>query len=310
MKAIRIHSRGGPDALVFEDAPMPTLTSGDVLIKVHAAAITPSELTWNSTWTNSDGKDRLPVVPGFELSGTIEKLAPGVSDFVIGDAVYGLLDFWRGGATAEYVATQAIRMAPKPESLDHVAAAAIPLSGLTAWQALFDHAKLSRGDRILIHGAGGGVGTFAVQFAHWRGAYVLGTASQSKFTFLRDLGADEVLDYAAVRFEEKARNVDVVLDTIGGDTLERSWGVVRRGGVVVTIAGDVSEEKTTKYGVHGVSFIVQPNRSQLIQISQLIDRSVVHPVIEAVFPLTKAKEAYEQGLLGHNRGKLVLKVVE
>jgi len=308
MKAVRIHSRGGPEALVYEDAPVPKITKGDALIRVHAAAITPTEFSWNSTFTTSDGKDRLPVVPSFEVSGTVEEVASGVSDVSVDDAVFGLLDFWRDGAAAEYVTARASDLAPKPRSLDHVHAAAVPLSGLTAWQALFDHANLSAGDRVLIHGAAGGVGTWAVQFAHWRGAHVIGTASRTKHAFLRELGADEVLDYTAVRFENKIRDVDMILDTVGGDTLERSWGILRRGGVLVTVAGDAPEAKATKYGVRGVSFLVQPNQTQLTQISELIDGGTVRPVVEAVYPLSRAREAYERGLLGHNRGKLVLQV--
>ncbi len=224
MKAIRIHRRGGPEALVYEDAPVPEIGNGEALIKVHAAAITPTEFTWNSTFTTADGKERLPIIPSFEVSGTVEKVANDVTDLPPGDAVYGLLNFWRDGAASEYVAARAADLAPKPKTLDHVRAAAVPLSGLTAWQALFDHAKLSKGDRVLIHGAGEGVGTFAVQFAHWRGVHVIGTASRNKATFLYELGADEVVDYNAVRFEDKVRNVDVVLDTVGGDIVERSWG--------------------------------------------------------------------------------------
>jgi NADPH:quinone reductase-like Zn-dependent oxidoreductase len=309
MKAVRTHTRAGPETLVYEDAPVPKITKGEALIKVHTAAITPTEFTWNSTFTTADGKDRLPIVPSFDVSGTVQEVASDVSDLSVGDAVYGLLNFWRDGAAAEYVAARAADMAPKPRSLDHTHAAAVPLSGLTAWQALFDHANLSASDRVLIHGAAGGVGTWAVQFAHWRGAHVTGTASQSKHALIRELGADEVLDYAAVRFEDRVRGVDVVLDTIGGDTLERSWGILRRGGVLVTIAGDAPEEKGTKYGVRGVSFLVQPNRTELTQISQLVDAGTVRPIVEAVYPLNRARDAYERGLLGHNRGKLVLQVV-
>ena len=197
----------------------------------------------------------------------------------------------------------------KPKSLDRVNAAAVPLSGLTAWQGLFDHAKLSRGDKVLIHGAGGGVGTFAVQLAHWVGAYVIGTASESKANFLRGLGADEVIDYTSTRFEDKVREIDVVFDAVGGGTLDRSLGVVRKGGTLVTIVGDVSDEKAKGCGVNAVSFLVQPDRGELTRLSNLIDEGTIHPVIETVFPLAEARQAYERGLLGHNRGKIVLKVV-
>jgi len=308
MKAVRLHTRGGPEALVYEDVPVPKISKGDVVIKVHAAGITPTEFTWNSTFTTSDGANRLPIVPSFEVSGTVYQAAPDVTDLSVGDAVYGLLDFWRDGAAAEYVAARAADMAPKPSSFGHSQAGGVPLSGLTAWQALFDHAKLSVHDRTLIHGAAGGVGTWAVQFAHWRGAHVIGTASQRNHQFLRELGADDVLDYTSRSFEEEVRDVDVVLDTVGGDTLERSWKILRKGGFLVTVAGDASEEKTKRFGVRAASILVQPNRAQLIEIGNLIDSGTVRPVVQAVYPLAQAKEAYERGLQGHNRGKLVLQV--
>ena len=310
MKAVRSRTRGGPETLRYEDAPEPRLGEGDALVRVHAAAITPTELTWNSTWTDAHGKDRRPIVPSFEVSGKVERVAPDVRDLAEGDTVYGLLNFWRDGAAAEYAAVRAADLAPKPRSLNHVQAAAVPLSGLTAWQALFDHARLSRGDRVLIHGAAGGVGSFAVQFAHWRGAEVIATASKRHDEFLTGLGADKVLDYSSVRFEEAVRDVDAVLDTVGGDTLERSWEVLREHGILVTIAGDAPEDKAAKYGVRAASILVQPNRDQLIQIGQLIDAGTIRPIVAAVFPLSDAREAFEQGLAGHNRGKIVLRVVD
>jgi len=310
MKAIRTHVRAGPEALVYEDAPLPKISQGQALVKVHAAGITPTEFTWNSTFTTSDGRERLPTIPGFELSGTVQEVASGVSGLSVCDQVYGLLNFWRDGAAAEFAAVQANDLALKPRSLDHLHAAAVPLSGLTAWQALFDHARLSAGDQVLIHGAAGGVGSWAVQLAHWRGAHVIGTASKSNHTFLRELGADEVLDYTATRFEDNVRDVDVVLDTVGGDTLQRSWGILRKGGVLVTIVGDAPAEIAEKFGVRGVSMLVQPSRDQLNQIGQLIDGGTVRPIVQEVFPLARAREAYELGLRGHNRGKLVLQVSE
>ena len=309
MKAIRSHTRGGPETLVYEDGPEPRIAAGEALVRVHAAAITPTELTWNSTWTDSNGKDRRPIVPSFEVSGTVERVGAGVTDMKRGAPVYGLLNFWRDGAAAELVAARAADLAPKPRSLDQVHAAAVPLSGLTAWQALFDHAGVAAGDRVLIHGAAGGVGTFAVQFAHARGAHVIGTASKRNVAFLKELGADEVVDYSSARFEDRIRGVDAVIDTVGGDTLDRSWGVLRPGGVLVTIAGDAPEAIAAKYGVRGVSMLVQPDRAQLVEIAGLIDAGRVRPVVDAVFPLPQAREAFERGLLGHTRGKLVLQVV-
>ena len=308
MKAIRLHARGGPEQLVYEDAPMPSLKTGDALVRSHACAFTPTELSWEPTYSTPDGRDRLPTIPGHELSGLVETVAPDVTMVKPGDAVFALTDFWRDGAAADYVAVHAADAAPKPDSLSHVQAAAVPLSGLTAWQALFDHAGLSAGQVVLIHGAAGGVGTYAVQLARWRGAHVIGTARMANANFLQDLGADEVIDYTAVRFEDKVRNVDVVFDTVGGDTLERSWGVLRPGGILVTIVDSVSNEKAGQYGVRGVFFIVKPNRAQLSEIARLIDTGSLRPIIEATFPLEKAREAFERGLRGHDRGKLVLAI--
>lgn len=308
MKAIRTHSRGGPENLVYEDVPSPAIGAGEILISVHAAGITPTEFTWNSTFTNADGSERLPVIPAFEVSGTVEKAASSVPDLSWGDEVYGLLNFWRDGAAAEYVAARSSDMAPKPKSLDFVQAAAVPLSGLTAWQALFEHANLSQGDRVLIHGAGGGVGTYAVQLAKWKGAHAIATSSKVNADLALELGASEVIDYARTQFDDEVEGLDAVLDTVGGDTLDRSWKVLRRGGTLVTIAGDAPEDKAEAFGVRGVSMLVEPNRAQLVEMSRLIDSGRVRPIISSVFPLSRAREAYQKGLAGHARGKLVLKI--
>jgi NADPH:quinone reductase-like Zn-dependent oxidoreductase len=308
MKAVRMHTRAGPEALVYEDAPTPEPGSGEVLVKVRAAGITPTEFTWNSTFTTRDKRNRLPIIPAFEVAGTVEKMGPEASGLAVGDAVYGLLDFWHDGAAAEYVAVRASDLAPKPRSLSFTYSAAIPLSGLTAWQSLFDCARLSKGDTILIHGAGGGVGTFAVQFARWRGAHVFATCSGKKAKFVRSLGADRVIDYSSARFQDELSGLDVVLDTVGGEVLENSWGTLRRGGSLVTIVGDVSEEVIAKYDVKGFSILVEPNRKELTEIGGLIDAGVIKPVVDGVFPLSRAGEAYERGLRGHNRGKIVLEV--
>jgi NADPH:quinone reductase-like Zn-dependent oxidoreductase len=306
--AIRLHARGGPEQLVYEDAPIPSLETGDALVRSHACAITPTELSWTETYTRHDGSERLPTIPGHELSGVVEAVAPHVTTVKPGDAVFALTDFSRDGAAADYVAVQAADLAPKPESLDYAQASAVPLSGLTAWQALFDHAALSPGQVVLIHAAAGGVGTYAVQLAHWRGTHVIGTARMQNADFLRELGADEVIDYTAVRFEDKVRDVDVVLDAVGGETLERSWRVLRPGGTLVTIVSGASPEKAREYGVRGVFFIVKPNRAQLIEIARLIDDDSLRPIVEATFPLAMAREAFEHGLRQHNRGKLVLEI--
>ncbi len=227
MKALRLHARGGPEQLIYEDAPLPEPQVGEVRVRVFAAGITPAELTWDETYLTSDGRNRLPSIPAHDVSGIVESLGAGASGLTTGDAVYGLIDFPFNGSAAEYVIVAASALAPKPKSLDHNHAAAVPLSALTAWQALFDHGHLTAGQRVLIHGAAGGVGNYAVQLAKWKGAQVIATCSAQHREFVKKLGADTVLDYMTTAFEQGVSDVDVVLDTIGGETRQRSWSVLR-----------------------------------------------------------------------------------
>ena len=308
MKAIRTHDRGGPEQLFFEDAPMPVVRPGDVLVRVRATGITPAELTWDETYRNADGTPRIPSIPGHEPSGLVEQPAPDVADFRAGDEVYGLADFPRDGAAAEFAAVRAANLALKPRSIPHVQAAALPLSALTAWQALFEHAHLDAGQSVLIHGGAGGVGTLAVQLARWRGARVVATASARDMELVRSLGADEVIDYHAARFEDVARDIDVVLDSIGGETRERSWGVLRKGGVLVTLVSPIPPGVAEQHGVRGVFFVVSGNRGQLEQIAALVDTGKLKPVISEVVPLARGREAFQQGAAGHAPGKIVLQV--
>src|SRR5919201_5081605 len=270
MKAVRLHRQGGPEQLVYEDAPEPELGAGNALIRVHFTGITPAELTWPDTYRNCDGSERLPAIPGHEASGVVVRVAGGVSEVSIGDEVYALTAFCRDGGAAEYFAVRAADLAPKPKTLDHAQAAAVPLSALTVWQAFFDHARLAPGQRVLIHGAAGGVGGFAVQIARWHGAYAIGTASAESRDFVLGLGANEVIDYQHVQFEEAVRDMDVVLDTIGGDTRERSWQVLKPGGILVSLPEPIPESEAA-HGKRGVFFIVRPDREQLRQIATLID---------------------------------------
>jgi NADPH:quinone reductase-like Zn-dependent oxidoreductase len=310
MKAICLHARGGPEQLIYEDAPKPSLKNGDALVRVHSCAITRTELTWDATYTTRNGAGRLPTIPGHEISGVVEAVGPNAVDAKVGDEVYALTDFWRDGAAAEYVAVNAADLAPKPLRLNHTQAAAVPLAALTAWQALFDHAGLIAGQEILIHGATGGVGSFAVQLAHWRGAFIVGTTGPDSAGLARELGVEKVIDYTASRFEDAVRDADVVLDTVGGETLERSWGVLRRGGVLVTVAGSATAETAERHGVRGVDFIVKPSRAELQEITRLIEAGKLRPIIGATFPLEKAKEAFEHGASGHTHGKIVLQVTQ
>src|SRR5579859_2918150 len=215
MKAIRLHARGGRGLIVYEDAPVPVPSADEVLVRVSAASITPMELSWSATWQTASGAERHRPIPGHEFAGVVAEIGPGVTGVSVGEEVYGLIDFSRDGAEAEYAIALPGELAPKPRSLDFLQAAAVPLSALTAWQALFDHAHLAPHQSVLIHAAAGGVGAFAVQLAHWRGADVIGTASTHNCEFLRSLGANVVIDYRQERFEEIARDVDVVIDTMG-----------------------------------------------------------------------------------------------
>ena len=306
MKAIRLHARGGPEAFTYDEAQQPYPGEGEVLVRVHATGVIHTELSWVPTWSSRAGEPRpLPVIPGHEFSGEIADLGPGVRDAGVGDLVYGLNDWYSDGASAAYCVARVADIAQKPASVDHVHAAATPISALTSWQGLIERAGLMADQRVLIHGAAGGVGTFAVQLACWRGARVTATASAANIDFVRSLGADEVIDYRAERFEAMVRDVDVVFDTVGGETLDRSWGVLKPGGRLVTVAA--SGESTADERIRAAYFIVEPNRAQLLEITRLIDGGALRPVVGAVFPLAEARLAYQYKPV---RGKVVLRVID
>ena len=305
MKAVHLYGSKESATFVHEDAPPPRPAAGEILVRVHAAAVTPTELAWAPTWTTRSGAPRaLPVVPGHEFAGEVGALGDGVTDLAVGDAVFGLNDWFGDGAQAELCVARAGEVAVKPRSLDHVATASVPISALTAWQGLIDRAQLARGQRVLVHGASGGVGVFAVQLARWRGAHVIGTAAAHNLDFVRELGADEVIDYRAQPFDELVCDVDVVFDGVGGETLERSWSVLRSGGRLVTVAA--SEEQSRSARVRDAFFIVEGKRAQLAEIARLIDAGEIRPVVGGVFPLARASDAYA---FKPARGKTVLQVV-
>ena len=306
MKAIRLRVRARNAPFVYEEAPKPQPREGEVQICVHAAAVTPSELEWVPTWTTRTGEPRpVPIILGHEFSGEISAVGPGVTDLAKGDTVFGMNDWFGDGAQAEYCVARAADVALKPRSVDHLHAAVTPISALTAWQGLIERAHLAAGQHVLIHGASGGVGVFAVQLAHWCGARVVGTASASNLDFVSGLGADEVIDYRAQRFDDVVRDVDVVFDTVGGDTLDRSWSVLKSGGKLITIAA--SEERTQAQRVREAFFIVEANRTQLAEVARLIDGGELRPVVDGVFPLVQARQAYEYKPA---HGKAVLRVVD
>jgi NADPH:quinone reductase-like Zn-dependent oxidoreductase len=311
MKAVRLYGRGGPDHLIYEDAPQPHPGLGEVLVRVYATGVIANELKWNATYQTKAGNPRALPIPGRDLSGVVEEVGHGVTTLVPGSEVYAMLDFGCDGAVAEYTIAMPNELAPKPGTLDHVQAAAVPLSALTAWQALFEHANLVAGQTVLIHGAAGGVGVFAVQLARWAGAQVIATASARNHEFLYELGASEVIDYTTTRFEEVVQGVDVVFDMVGGDILHRSWQVVKPEGVLVSVVSPRPSADVAKgHDALFAWFVVEPNREQLIQIGKLIDAGHIRPIIETVLPLSQARQAYEQGANGHTRGKIVLRVMD
>ena len=320
MRAVRIHKfGGGPQDLVYEeDVMQPHPIQGEILVKVYATGVTRNEIDW--IWNHPDIS--LPLILGHEFSGIVEEVGPKVTNQSVSEAVYGLTDtlsLTRNGAEADYVIATDSEIAPKPQSLDHEYAAAVPMAGLTAWQALFDHAHLSSKDTVLIHGAAGGVGSFAVQLARWTGAHVIGTASAHNSSFLEDLGVNDVIDYKKTSFEDRVHDVDVVFDTVGGKTLERSWQVLRKGGRLVSVASQdlpttfdnlqaYFKEKGESYGIDATWFIVHPSRDQLIRIGDLIDSGQVKPVVDTILPLSQASQAYEGANGVHKHGKIVLRV--
>ena len=309
MRALRAYAKSDPSRLVLEDVPLPAVGPGQVLVRVQASGVSPGELDWPGAWLNHDGTPRTPpIVPGHEVAGIVASIGPVTAGVAVGDEVFGYIDVRRDGADAEYVAVRADELAPKPASLTHAQTAAIPLSALTAWQALFDHGDLAPGQRVLVHGGAGGVGTYAVQLARWRGARVVATSSALDGDFVRKLGAEEVIDYLAQPFEDVVSDVDVVLDTVGGETWERSWSVVRHGGRLVSIAVPRPPDRETVDRRRAIWFVVKPDRDQLIEIARLVDAGLVRPVISEVLPLTRGQEAYGPTARRSGPGKVVLNV--
>ena len=310
MKAVRIHNYGGPEVLQYEDAPRPQLGNGEVLIRVHAAGVNPADWEIREGHFKQFVQHKFPLILGWDLSGVIEEVGPGVSQFKKGDEVFSKPDTSRDGAYAEYVVVRESEVALKPKSLHHVYAAAVPLAGITAWQALFNIAHLKRGQCVLIHGGSGGVGHFAVQFAKWKGAYVIASASTKNQQLLRQIGVDRPIDYTTQRFEEVAENVDVVLDTIGGDTQERSWKVLKKGGLLASVVQPPDAEKAKGYGVRGAFVWTHPNGNELAEVAALIDSGNLKVVLDRILPLSEARRAHELSQSGHARGKIVLRVKE
>lgn len=304
MKAVRIHEFGGREVLKYEDAPRPAAGPGELLVRVAAAGVNPVDAIARRGGLRSS----LPFTPGFDLSGTVEEVGPGVEGFAKGDAVYACLPLNRGGAYAEFAIVKAEEAAPKPQKASFSEAAAVGVTALTAWQALFDTAKLEAGQTVLIHGGSGGVGTMAIQLAKWKGARVIATASTRNLKYMKELGADETIDYTTQKFEDVVKGVDVVLDAVGGETRDRSLGVLKKGGIIITIAGPAAAEKAREMGVRSVNLLVKRNGPQMKEIGGLIDAGKLRIVVSKELPLSEAAAAHEMIETKHTRGKIVLTV--
>jgi NADPH:quinone reductase-like Zn-dependent oxidoreductase len=300
MHAIRLHAATGPQGLAYDEIPPPRPGPREALVRVHAAAITRNELEWPV--------DRLPAIPSYELSGAVAAVGPGVTGVEVGDPVFALTEFDRDGVAAEYAVVLAELLAPRPAALGDIEAAAIPLPALSAWQGLFDYGQLHEGQRVLVHGATGGVGQFATQLAHRCGAHVIATVSSKNVERACALGASEVIDYTATRFESVLEPVDLVFDTAGGDRLARSPAVLRPGGRLVSIADEPPPEPSAGWRISTSYFVVEPNRAQLVELGALVDRGELRPSIDAVFELRDGRAAFERAQSGDGAGKVVLRV--
>jgi NADPH:quinone reductase-like Zn-dependent oxidoreductase len=308
MKAIRLHEPTGIDGLVFEEVPDAKAVACDVLIKVVACGITHNELDW-PLWTCRAGHRRSSIIPGHEVSGVVAGLGYGTAGFAVGDEVYGLTDQFRDGAAAEYVAVEARNVARKPQTVDHVHAAAMPRAGLTAWQALFEHGKLVKGQAVVIHGAGGAVGSMAVQLAHWAGAEVIGTGRSRARPLVTELGADRFIaleDPGTDHLEEMAGQADLVFDTIGGDVLARSPALLRTGGTLVVIKAD-ARVTSERDDITTVVFIQESSRPQLTELARLVDEGHLHPQVGPVYSLAEAAQGYRAKAAGGISGRVILR---
>jgi len=304
MKAIRLHGPTGIGGLVYEDAPDARPGLCDVLVRVAACGITHNELDW-PVWTCRAGHQRTSIIPGQEVSGAVAALGYGTAGFAVGDEVFGLTDQLRDGAAAEYVAVEARNVALKPSTTDHVHAAAVPRAGLTAWQALFDHGKLAKGQTVIIHGAGGAVGSTAVQLARWAGAQVIGTGRSRARALVTEMGADRFIALDADRLEDAAGQADLVLDTIGGEVLTRSPALLRPGGTLVTIKA-AAQVPAGRDDIKTVLFVQESSRAQLTELARLVDERHLRPQVGAVYPLAQAAEAYSAKAAGGIPGRIIL----
>ncbi len=307
MQSVRIHKYDPVDELRYEQTSIPTINADEILIRVHAAGVNPVDWKIREGYFKDAMPHALPLILGWDSAGEVALVGDSVHDLQAGDVVYAYTSLARPGAYAEYVVAKADEVALQPKNISPQLAAAVPLAALTAWQALFDVAKLKKGDTVLIHAGAGGVGHFAIQLAKWKGATVIATASSQNQSFLAELGADQCIDYNTSHWEKNISHVDIVIDSVGGDTQERSWPLIKPNGILISIVSPaLLEEHAKQYGVRSQFFIVAPNGQQLGEITKLIDQDLLKPFVSASFPLSAAKKAHELSQQGHVRGKIVL----
>ena len=308
MRAVVAHEYGAPDVLKLEQVQKPEPNDDEALVRVIASSVNPADpLTLSGKYAKEFGT-HLPLIAGYDIAGVVEKTGANVTELKVGDAVYGYPTF--GGGWADYVAVKEWEVAAKPKSLNFVESAAVPMAALTAWQALVDVAKLQAGQTILIHGGSGGVGSFAVQIAKARGARVIATGSTKNQDLLKQLGADVAVDYTKTKFEDVAKDVDAVLDPVGKETLARSYGVVKKGGIVMSLVARPDPAELQKRGIRGTGISSHADADDLSEIAQLIDAGKIKPIVTEVLPLTDAVKARQQAATHHTRGKVVLQVAD
>jgi NADPH:quinone reductase-like Zn-dependent oxidoreductase len=308
MRAVVAHEYGAPDVLKIEQVQRPQPNEDEALVRVIASSVNPADpLTLSGKYAKEFGT-HLPLIPGYDIAGVVDKTGANVTRLKVGDAVYGYPTF--GAGWADYVIVKEWEVALKPKSFNFVEAAAVPMGALTAWQALVDVAKLQPGQTILIHGGSGGVGSFAVQIAKARGARVIATASTANQDLLKQLGADLAVDYTKTKFEDVAKDVDAVLDPVGKDTLARSYGVVKKGGIVMSLVARPDPAEIRKHEIHGAGISVHPDADDLAEIAHLIDAGKIKSTLTEVVPLSDAVKAQQQAATHHTRGKVVLRIAD
>jgi len=310
MKAVVIHSYGGPEVLKVEDVPAPVPKEDEILIRVVAASVNPVDVAIRKGYLAELIGNKFPLVLGMDAAGVVEKTGAKITKFKAGDPVYAFFTLASEGGYAEFVIAKENEVAAKPKTVTHAQAAAVPAAGSTAWQVLVDLAKLGARQTVLIHGGSGGVGHLAIQIAKARGAKVIATASTANQDFIKQIGADVAVDYTKAKFEEVAKDVDVVLDMVGGQTLKRSYGVVKKGGIIVSIVDEPDQKELDAHGIRGVAFRCAPKASVLEDLAKLIDAKKIRPVVSQTFPLSEVAKAQEQIATRHTRGKLVFQIAD